>query len=98
MTDLPLAGLIVTCELLLWIVLSAEMVAEHTGTPIPPIVRQPVRRGRGNLLIEIPLALWLLGIGQAVIVLMALHPASTIPIRLVAVAELAISALWAARL
>jgi hypothetical protein len=96
--ELPSAALIVASVLLLWVVLSAEFVAEHTGVPIPPIVRHPVRRGRANLIIEIPLALFLLGGGQAAIAIMAFHPASSVAVRLLAIGELAISIAWVLRL
>ena len=96
--DLPSAALIVASVLLLWVVLSASFVAEHTGIPIPPIERNPVHRGRANLIVEIPILLFLLVGGQGVVALMALHPASSILVRLIAVAELAIGLGWVVHL
>jgi hypothetical protein len=101
MTDLPAALLIAASVTILVVVVGGAMVSEHTNVQLPRTLmtgqtdRKP---GRWALLIEIP---WLglsLGICCLVLLLMVVHPNSSLPVRVVAAAALVASGAWLAYL
>lgn len=97
MDDLPVASLYAISLLILIVVLSSALAAEHTNARFPKallLLAGTIRRtGRRTLIIEIPIVIALLG-SELVILMFLLHPQSTIPVRLVAAAELLAAGAW----
>lgn len=99
MQDLLLMCLYAAGLLILIVFLSSELVAEHTDAQIPKALlygSENVRAGtgRGSLIVTL---LWeggLLGGSQLIVLLMLVHPASTLGVRLVAAVELVAVAAW----
>lgn len=101
MDDLPLTLVFGGAVVFLVIFLTSSMVTGHTDVRLPKAVRFGSRArkvGRRALLIEVPLAIVILGGGGLFLLLFLLHPNSTIQVRLVATAALVASAGWLAYL
>lgn len=99
MQDFALACLYQIGLLFLIVVVSSALVAEHTEAHIPKalLYGNTVRRaGRRSLIITLPWIGAILGGGQLVVVLMLVHPASTIAVRLVSAIELVAVVAWLA--
>ena len=95
--DLAGAALIAGSLTFLVVILTAAVVSAHTSAELPAIVRYgsiPREVGRRALLVEIPIGIVLLGGGELVMALMLVHPASTIPVRILAAAQLVVAAAW----
>jgi hypothetical protein len=82
--DLALAALIGVALLVLDVFVLSSMVSEQTA----------VAARRRSLLVQLPWAIAIIGGGHAVLLLMLLHPASTVAVRLVAGLTLAAAAAW----
>ena len=97
MGDVPFAVFFAVVLGFVFVVYTSALVAAHTSARLPRALRygstdQNVRRRA--LLVEVPFGVALLGGGQLVMVAMLIHPASTLPVRLVAAAELVVAAAW----
>lgn len=101
MGDLPLTLVFGGAVVFLVIFLTSAMVTGHTDVRLPKAVHygsDDRKVGRRALLIEVPLAILLLGGGGLFLLVFLLHPNSTIQVRLVAAAALVSSAGWLAYL
>ena len=75
---------------------TSSIAAEHTDVRLPQslVGDLPSPRRRRSLLIELPWAIVILGGGEVVMLLMLLHPNSSIPVRLVSAAQLITATCW----
>ncbi len=97
MQDLPVALLFAASLLFLVVLISSALVAEHTGARIPKALAYGSgsrRSTRRSLIVTLPWVALILGGGQLIVVLMLVHPGSTIGVRLVAAVELVAIAAW----
>ena len=98
MSDLPVALLITLAETFLLIALTGALAREHLGVVLPMpwlFGTTPPNVSRRALIVELPLAGLLLGLGELVVVLMLFHPASSVGVRMVAASQLLIALAWA---
>lgn len=97
MVDLPLTLVFAGAVVLLVIILTSAMVTGHTDVRLRKALQygsDDRKVGRRALLIEVPLAILLLGGGGLFLLVFLLHPNSTIQVRLVAVAAFIACAAW----
>ena len=100
MADLPVAVLIAASVTFLVFEISTGMVIGHTDVRLPKAAiyghRSDRQVGRSAYIVEVPVVAFVVGGGSVILLLMVVHPGSTIPVRLVAAAALVASGAWLA--
>lgn len=96
MQDLLLACVYTGALFFLVVFVISAIAANDTNAPVPKLLAGPQDRrvGRRAQVVELPVVTAILGGGQLVVVLLLLHPASAIAVRLVSAAELVAAVAW----
>ena len=99
MTDLGGALLVAVATSFGVIVMTAALVAEHTSVRVLRLPEEYTRAPSPNhrtrtLIVELLWVTLIFGGGEIVVILALLHPTTTLPVRLVAVAQLAGMGAW----
>lgn len=101
MADLPFALFFALVLIFMVVVYSSAVAAAHTDAQLPKALlygSMGRRTGRQALIVEVTFGVLLLGSGQVIVLLLLVHPGSTIPVRLVATAQLLAAGVWFAYL